>query len=79
MPYQVKYAVATCGSTFLILLGYNLILSNQTILSSLKEGNGFLYAFVSASRMMLFGTLIGVTWDFIDKLFSAEIVDPRRK
>ncbi len=72
MPSKVKDAAAACGSIFLIILGYYLILSNQGFLSSLNEGNRLLYAFISVLIMILLGALMGVTWDFLDKLFGAE-------
>jgi len=72
MSPKVKIAIGTSTSILLVILSYYLILSNHAVISGLNEGNRLLYAFLSTSIMILLGTLIGITWDFIDKLFSAE-------
>ena len=72
MPHKAKAIIATSGSIFLIIIGYYLILSNQTILNNLNEGNKFIYASISTLIMILFGASMDLAWDLLDDLLDAE-------
>ncbi len=71
MVHNLRHVLAASISIILIIISYYLILSNQSLLNSLNENNRVLYSFLGTLIMITLGFLMGITWDFLDRIFKS--------